>query len=114
MCYKWCTVELTKQAPHPSHEPPAHTTGTPVPVSILLYLVLVYSSDKSKQVKAHCTCCREYNEWKEKHLTEAELLQKIADMPCYYKVCDEQIKVFDKTYQGTICALCMALKGECI
>ena len=34
-------------------------------------------------------------------------------MPCYYKVCDEQIKVFDKTYQGTIRALCMAPKGEC-
>ena len=48
-----------------------------------------------------------------KHRTEAELLQKIANVPCYYRVCDEQIKVFDKTYRGTIRALHMAPKGEC-
>ena len=58
---------------------------------------LVYLSDESKQLKTHCTCFREYIKWKEKHLTEAELLQNIADMP-YYKVCDEQINFFDKTY----------------
>jgi len=46
------------------------------------------------------------------HPSDAKILQEIADMPIYYKVCDERVNIHDTTYHGTIRALHMAPKRE--
>ena len=64
-------------------------------------------------VQTACSCCEDYSSWKKIHPSDAQMLQKIADMPCYYKVCDEKVNINGTPYQGTIRALHMAPKGEC-
>ena len=53
---------------------------------------IICTSDNQKVVVI-CDCCTRYTEWKGKHLIAAKLLQKAADIPCYYKISDEQITV---------------------
>ena len=61
-----------------------------------------------------CECCTEYRCWKENHRDAAKELQRLADTPCYYKVCaDEQVHVGPHTYVGTIRALHLAPEGTC-
>ena len=46
-----------------------------------------------KEVTVVCECCTKYTEWKKKHHDAAEVLQRIADTPCYYKVCNESVTI---------------------
>jgi len=71
------------------------------------------STDDQIKVQTICNCCEDYSTWKKMHPSDAKILQEIADMPIYYKVCDERVNIHDTTYQGTIRALHMAPKGEC-
>ena len=41
------------------------------------------------------------------------MLQSIADVPCYYKVCTESVTVGTNTYNTTICALHLGPQGAC-
>lgn len=72
-----------------------------------------YETPDGEQVCTTCDCCTEYASWKKTHCTAAQALQQIADIPCYYKVCNEQVKIHTQVYQGTIRALHMAPKGAC-
>ena len=47
------------------------------------------------------------------HANAAKALQKVADKPCYYKVCDEEVRVNTTAFKGTIRALHKAPKGPC-
>ena len=64
------------------------------------------------------SCWTDYSLWEQNHKEHAEALQIIADKPCYYKICDEDIQVSengtDHIYSGTIRALASATKGECL
>ena len=70
-------------------------------------------TDDQVEVLTTCSCCEDYSSWKKMHPSDAKMLQNIADMPRYYKVCDKRVNINDATYQGTIRALHMAPKGEC-
>ena len=70
----------------------------------------VQSPENEQQVQTACTM---YGQWKKAHSTAAKTLQHIADIPCYYKVCDEQVNVGTHVYRGTIRALHSAPKGKC-
>ena len=72
------------------------------------------STSDNQEVNVICDCCKSYSEWKNTHQSAAQLLQKIADIPCYYKISEEQIRVGTQTYQNTIRALHMAPKGACM
>ena len=73
---------------------------------------IICTSDNEKVVVI-CDCCTRYTEWKGKHQIAAKLLQKAADIPCYYKISDKQITVGRHTYKNTIRALHLAPKGPC-
>ena len=73
---------------------------------------IICTSDNQKVVVI-CDCCTRYTEWKGKHQIAAKLLQKAADIPCYYTISDEQITVGVHTYKNTIRALHLAPKGPC-
>ena len=75
---------------------------------------LTYKTPDGEQIHTTCECCTEYAEWKKAHSTAAKALQHIADIPCYYKVCDEQVRVHSLIYQRTIRALHSAPKGACV
>ena len=72
-----------------------------------------YTTPDGEQVYTMCDCCTTYSAWKTTHRTAAHALQQIADIPCYYQVCDEQVKVHTQVYLGTIRALHLAPKGAC-
>ena len=65
------------------------------------------------QVETTCSCCDNYVSWRKAHPSDAQALQKIADVPYYYKVCNEKVTIHEIGYQGTIRALQMAPMGEC-
>lgn len=71
-------------------------------------------SPEHGQILTECSCCTTYSEWKRVHKVAAEALQQIADIPCYYKVCDEQVTIGNEVFQGTIRALHAAPKGVCM
>lgn len=73
---------------------------------------IICTSDDQKVIVI-CECCTKYAEWKTKHPAAAKLLQKIANVPCYYKLSEEHVTVGMQTYQNTIRALHMASKGAC-
>lgn len=73
----------------------------------------IFCTSDGQRIDVICDCCMGYTEWKNKHQAAAKLLQKIADVPCYYKISEEQIKVGKQTYQNTIRALHIAPKGAC-
>ena len=70
-------------------------------------------SPEHGQILTECDHCTTYGEWKKVHNVAAQALQQIADIPCYYKVCDEQVTVGNDVLQGTIRALHAAPGGEC-
>jgi hypothetical protein len=70
-------------------------------------------SPKYGLILTECDCYTTYGEWKKVHNVAAQALQQIADIPCYYKVCDEQVTVGNDVLQGTIRALHAAPRGEC-
>ena len=71
------------------------------------------TTSDGEQVHTICDCCTEYAQWKKTHPIPAKALQQVADIPSYYKVCDEVVNVHQHTYQGTIRALHLAPKGPC-
>ena len=67
-----------------------------------------------EKIATLCDCCTQYIQWKEVHRSEAKELQRLADIPCYYRVyVDEQVQVGPNSYVGTIRALHMAPEGAC-
>ena len=50
-------------------------------------------SPEHGQILTECDHYTTYGEWKKVHNVAAQALQQIADIPCYYKVCDEQVIV---------------------
>ena len=73
----------------------------------------IVSTPDGKEVHTTCSCCNEYAKWKKTHYIASKALQLIADIPCYYKVCAEQINVDSQYYHGTIRALHLSPKGAC-
>lgn len=68
-------------------------------------------SPEHGQILTECSCCTTYSEWKRVH---KETFQQIANVPCYYKVCDQQVTIGNEVCQGTIRALHAAPKGVCM
>ena len=73
----------------------------------------IICTPEDQKVVVTCDCCTGYTDWKNKHQHAAKLLQKVADIPCYYKISEEQIAVGKETYKNTICALHSAPRGVC-
>lgn len=73
----------------------------------------IICSSGDQKVAVSCDCCTKYTEWKEKHQDASRVLQSIADMPCYYRVSNETIKIDKTSYETTIRAMHLAPLGAC-
>ena len=73
----------------------------------------IICSSGDQKVAVSCDCCTKYTEWKEKHQDTLRVLQSIADMPCYYRVSNETIKIAKTSYETTIRAMHSAPLGAC-
>ena len=77
-----------------------------------------YEQDNGEKFQTVCSCCTNYSAWKQNHKEHAQALQSIADKPCYYRICDDDVRVLkngtEHLYSGTIRALASAPKGECL
>ena len=69
------------------------------------------------ELQLTCDCCSTYSSWKKTHPKNAGELQRVADTPYYYEVCNEEVEVFvngqRQVYWRTIRALSQAQKGAC-
>lgn len=76
-----------------------------------------YETANGSELQIQCNCCSSYSVWKKTHPESAVDLQRVADTPCYYQVCDEEVEVFvdgqRHAYWRTIRALSQAQKGAC-
>ena len=76
-----------------------------------------YDTPNGSELRISCDCCSSYSSWKKTHPNSAVELQRIADSPCYYEVCDEEVEVFvdgqRQVFWCTIRALSQAQKGAC-
>jgi len=66
-----------------------------------------------EEVNVVCKCCTKYTEWKKKHQDASRVLQRSANIPCYYRVCNETVTVGTTTYETTIHAMHLAPLGAC-
>ena len=66
-----------------------------------------------EEVNVICKCCTTYIEWKKKHQDASKVLQRIADVPCHYRVCNETVTIGVTTYECTIRAMYLAPMGAC-
>ena len=54
------------------------------------------TSSHGEQVHTTFDCCTEYAQWKKPHPIPTKALQQVADIPCYYKVCDVVVNVHQR------------------